>query len=397
MSIKTYQINEEKKITKIITTHKNESHINPCLSERDTLISQLKSRIFELELHEKDFDLLNERYNQMLNEFQALKEIKNELECEKKMREDELNQNISELQCENENLQVNFSEKLSENKNIFSQNNILGKQIELKEEEIYELHSKLNDLQSQLNKNEEERSDLAKMLNGLNDIKISQDIKISKLLEDNKALKLICQEQDNEIKNRSIEREQMVEKLDANNDGIQNLNSQLKTQFNNLNILKNELNKKNGINMQLENNAKNFERQLDILIKENESLKKNLMKEKSLQCEQSQKNGELANILRDKEQNINYLCNEIETMKIMQKNEINTNNLLQEYNAKLRNHIMSLTEQNQILINEIDNVIEEDEKMMSILNRKDRINSLLLNNRNVIDESLNNLDKFVNQ
>ena len=397
MSIKTYQINEEKKITKIISTHKNESHINPCLSERDTLISQLKSRIFELELHEKDFDLLNERYNQMLNEFQALKEIKNELECEKKIREDELNQNISELQCQNENLQVNFSEKLSENKNIFSQNNILGKQIELKEEEIYELRSKLNDLQSQLNKNEEERSDLAKMLNGLNDIKISQDIKISKLIEDNKALKLICQEQDNEIKNRSIERGQMVEKLDANNNGIQNLNSQLKAQFNNLNILKNELNKKNGINMQLENNAKNYERQLDILIKENESLKKNLMKEKSLQCEQSQKNGELADILRDREQNINYLCNEIETMKIMQKNEINTNNLLQEYNAKLRNHIMSLTEQNQILINEIDNVIEEDEKMMSILNRKDRINSLLLNNRNVIDESLNNLDKFINQ
>lgn len=70
---------------------------------------------------------------------------------------------------------------------------------------------------------------------------------------------------------------------------------------------------------------------------------------------------------------------------------------LQDENAKLRMHIMNLTQQNQNLINEIHNVIEDDEKMQAILNRKDRITSLLMSNRSTIDQSLNNLDEFINR
>jgi N-terminal acetyltransferase B complex non-catalytic subunit len=397
MSIKTYQINEEKKITKIITTHKNESHINPCLSERDTLISQLKSRIFELELHEKDYDLLNQRYNQLQNEIASLNESKNELECEKKMQEEELNNHISELQCENENLQVNFSEKLSENKNLFSQNNILGKQIDLKDAEIYELTAKLSELENQLNKNEEERSNLTKIINGLNDINKSQNYKISQLVEDNTTLKQICEEQDQEIKNGSTDRDQMAEELDVNNCNIQDLNLQIKAQVNNLNNLQNQLNKNIGLNTQYENTIKEYQRQLDILKEENDNLKNNLINEKSIHSAESQKKTELTDILNDREQKINQICNEIDSVKIMQQKEINNNNILQEENAKLRNHIMILTEQNQNLINEIDEIIEDDEKKLSILNRKDRISSILMNNRNTIDQSLNDLDACINQ
>ena len=73
------------------------------------------------------------------------------------------------------------------------------------------------------------------------------------------------------------------------------------------------------------------------------------------------------------------------------------NNALQDGNKKLRNHIITLTEQNQSLINEIHKVIEEDEKMHAILNRKKRIASILVNNRNSIDQSLNNLEEFINK
>ena len=58
---------------------------------------------------------------------------------------------------------------------------------------------------------------------------------------------------------------------------------------------------------------------------------------------------------------------------------------------------MILTEQNQNLINEIDNIIDEDEKKLNILNRKDRITSLLMNNRSIIDQSLNELDEGINR
>ena len=392
---KTYQINGEN--NRIITGNQNECNIKPYTNEKDTLISQLKARIFELELHEKDYDLLNDRYNQMQNDFAALNECKNQLECEKKIREDELNKHITELQCENENLQMNFSEKLSANKNLFSQNNVIGKQIELKDAEIFELNSKLNELENQLNRNEDERANLEKIFNGLKDIKNSQNIKISQLFEDNKTLNQICQEQDQEIKKGNHERELMAKELDAKNCSIQDLNYQIKTEINNLNNINGQINKNNAMNMQLENNIKDQERQLDLLKEENDNLNNNFMKEKSIRSAEDQKNAELTDILNDREQKINQICHEIETIKIMQQNGINHSNVLQEVNTKLRNHIMTLTEQNQNLINEIDNVIDNDEKKISILNRKDRISSLLMSNRSTIDQSLNNLDECINR
>lgn len=395
MSTKTYQINSKSNIK--IINNINECNIDPSTKEKDMLISQLKARIFELELHEKDYDVLNERFKKMQSEFAALNDSKNQLECEKKLREDELNQHITELQCENENLQINFNEKLSANKNLFSQNNIIGKQIDLKDSEIFNLNSKLNDLENELNRNEDDRANLEKILNGLNDIKNSQNIKISQLIEDNKTLKQICQEQDHEIQIGEHEREQMADELDAKNNNIQDLNIQIKTQITNLNNLQNEINKNNSINMQYQNNIKDCERQLDLLKEDNENLKNNLIKEQSIRTGEDQKNDELTQILNDREQKMDQLCHEIETIKIMQQNEIDHTNILQEENAKLRNHIMILTEQNQNLINEIDNVIEEDEKMISILNRKDRIGTLLMSNRSTIDQSLNNLDEFINR
>ena len=395
MSTKTYQINSKSNIK--IINNINECNIDPSTKEKDMLISQLKARIFELELHEKDYDVLNERFKKMQSEFAALNDSKNQLECEKKLREDELNQHITELQCENENLQINFNEKLSANKNLFSQNNIIGKQIDLKDSEIFNLNSKLNDLENELNRNEDDRANLEKILNGLNDIKNIQNIKISQLIEDNKTLKQICQEQDHEIQIGEHEREQMADELDAKNNNIQDLNIQIKTQITNLNNLQNEINKNNSINMQYQNNIKDCERQLDLLKEDNENLKNNLIKEQSIRTGEDQKNDELTQILNDREQKMDQLCHEIETIKIMQQNEIDHTNILQEENAKLRNHIMTLTEQNQNLINEIDNVIEEDEKMISILNRKDRIGTLLMSNRSTIDQSLNNLDEFINR
>ena len=91
------------------------------------------------------------------------------------------------------------------------------------------------------------------------------------------------------------------------------------------------------------------------------------------------------------------LNHDIETIKLMQQNASNRNCVLQDENAKLRNHIMVLTDLNQTLINEIDNVINEDAKMKSILDRKDRINSVLVSNRCTIDKSLSNFDEYINR
>ena len=400
MSSATYQINENHSYNNIPRYKEIDTYdysLNKSSKEKGMLISQLKSKIFELELHEKDYDVLNERYKQLKLDYASLNENKNLLEREKDRREEEYNKIIGDLQCENENLQIGFNDKLSKNKNCFSQNSVLQKQLELKDNEICNLTQKLNELENQFCRNEDERANLEKILNGLNDIKNSQNYKIEQLIEDNKTLKLICEEQENEIKLGIEERQKMGQELDNKNNNIMNLNSQIRGEINDINNLQNQINKNNGLSLQYETNIKDYQRQIDFLKRENENLHNNIYKEKAVNSDEDQKNKELSNILGDRDQKINQLNQDIENIKISQQNEENKNNLLQEENTKLRNHIMTLTEQNQNLINEIDNVIEEDEKAKYVLDRKKRISSLLITNRNTIEHSLNNLDECINK
>ena len=408
MSSATYQLDANRRSNKNISYNYDQRNneiqmsddftsTNKSGKEKDMLISQLKSKIFELELHQKDYDVLNERFKQLKIDFASLNDSKNLLELEKDKREEEYNRIIGDLQCENENLQIGFNDKLTKNKNCFSQNSILQKQIEIKDNEICDLTQKLNELQNQFCRNEDERANLEKILNGLNDIKNSQNYKIEQLLEDNKTLKQICEEQDNDIKLGNQERQNLAKELEKKNDDILNLNSQIRAKINDINNLQNQLNKNNGMSLQFENNIKDYQRQADFLKRENENLNSNIYKEKSINSDEGQKNKELNDIMGEREQKINQINQDIDNIKMMQQNDENSNNLLQEENAKLRNHIMILTEQNQNLINEIDNIIEEDEKAKYVLDRKKRINNVLLVNRNTIDQSLNNLDECINK
>ena len=397
MSKTMCEINQNEVINIDPRYNRIEYNINRVGKEKDILISQLKAKIFELELHQQNLDLLKERYKELECEFCSLNDYVHHLECEKKIRDEEINNHIIDLQSEKENLQIDFNQKISNNTSLFSENNILANNLEIKDTEIFNLQNRLRDLENQLNINDDQRCNLEKIVNGLNDVKNSQNIKIAKLFEDNNVLKQIVQEQVENIKIGNQERQQMIEEIDIKNCNIQDLNCEIRAQVNNFNNLKIENDKLNCINIQLEENIKDLELQATILKEENENINNHLIDEKAINLEENKKNEELCNILNDKEKKISQLNFNIENIKILEQNDINLNNLLQEENMKLRKHIMTLTELNQCLYNEIDNVVEEDEKMSSILNRKDRISTLLLSNKITIDNALNNLDAGINR
>ena len=371
--------------------------INCAGKEKDILISQLKAHIFELELREKDFNSLKERYNQLLHDIACLNDCKNQLECEKKARECHFNQNINQLENENKSLQIGFNEKLSNNKTIFTENNVLGKQIEFKGVEICQLNAKINDLNCQILRNNEDRNNLQKTIAGLSDINASQNVKISQLNDDNKTLKDIVNEQDCCLKAGEQERAQLFSELEATNAEIQNLNCTIRQRINDATNLQNQLNTVNSMNVQLQNNLKDLQIHANNLKCDNNNLNSNLIKETSIRVEENQKNNQLNAALNDRENQINLLNHDINEVKLMQQNASAQNCVLQDENAKLKNHVMVLTDLNQNLNDEIENVICEDEKMRSILDRQDRINSVLASNRCTIDQSLNSLDKGINK
>ena len=189
----------------------------------------------------------------------------------------------------------------------------------------------------------------------------------------------------------------MIEEINIKNRNIQDLNCEIRVQINNFNNLKMQNDKLDYINIQLEENIKDLELQKNILKNENENINNHLIDEKAIYLEENKKNEELSKILNDRENKINQLNFNIENIKILEQNDSNLNNLYQEENLKLRNHIMILTELNQNLYNEIDSVVEEDEKMSFILNRKGRISTLLLSNKLTLDNAINNLEEGINK
>ena len=368
-----------------------------CISkEKDILISQLKAQIFELELREKDFNILKERYCNLEHEVAALNECKLQLECEKKMKDEQFNKSINNLVGENECLQNKFEEKLCNNKNLYSENNCIGKEIELKEGQICDMKMKLNDLMNSVQVNEAERGNLQRIINGLNEIKCANGVKITQLREDNATLKSIVSEQEKNLNISNNHRICLSNDLDLKNSQIRDLNNEIEKKISEENKLQNNLGRITCSNLDFKEDAKNCDIQLNLLKCENNDLKNNLCKETAISHSTHQKNVQLNSILIDREQKITMLNQDIEAIKILQGQAANKNCFLKEENAKLKNHILVLSDLNQNLINEIENVICEDQKMKNVLNRKDRISSVLTSNRCRIDKSLNNLYEYIN-
>ena len=95
----------------------------------DSTISNLKSRLFDLEQQEKDHNALRQKLSQLKNQFQILTTTKCRLEQELKQKDETYNQRINGLRNDNENLQLNYNEKLSLNKKLFTENDLLEKEI----------------------------------------------------------------------------------------------------------------------------------------------------------------------------------------------------------------------------------------------------------------------------
>ena len=364
--------------------------------EKDMLIAQLNAHIQELEQQEKDYDLLNQKFRQLQNEYSLLKDNKLRLEYELKQRDEAYNKRICDLRGENENLQLGFNEKISVGNKLLSDNDVLGKQLDMKNAEICDLNNKINDLSSQLHAGLNDKNCLEQKVQQSNDDKNSQKIEIDRLFEDNKRLSQIRQEQERNLKIGEQDRLNLANKINANNCEINNLNDKLRSHISNIDQLQNKLDSSSALNCNLQNTIKDFERQICNFQNDNDNLKNNLLKEKSIRADEEKRNDELTQMINDRDRKIGLLNQEYEQGKRIHQQITCDNDGFQIENDKLRGHVKVLTCQNQKLIGELENVLAQDEKMNGPLSRRDKIAVLLRNNKMTLDQSANTLNEFTN-
>jgi chromosome segregation ATPase len=373
-----------------------EFEVKVCNKEKDMLIAQLTAHIQELEQREKDYDALNQKFRQLQNEYSLLKDNKLRLEYELKQRDEAYNKRICDLRGENENLQLGFNEKISVGKKLLSDNDVLGKQLDMKNAEICDLNNKINDLSAQIRIGLEDKNCLEQKVQQLTGEKNNQKIEIDQLFEDNKKLSQIRQEQEQDLKLGEQDKLNLTNKINENNCEINNLNEKLRNQISNIDQLRNKLDNSAALNCNLQNTIKDFERQIMNFRNDNDNLKNNLLKEKTIRCDEEKRNEELTQMINDRERRIGLLNQEYEQGKRIHQQISCDNDGFQIENDKLKNHIHVLTCQNQKLIEELENVLDQDEKMNGPLSRREKIAVLLRNNQITLDQSCKTLNEFTN-
>ena len=328
----------------------------------DSTISNLKSRLFDLEQQEKDRNALAQKLAQLKKDFQILTSTKNKLEQELKQKDDSYNQRINSLRSDNENLQLSYNEKLALNKKLFTENDALEKEIEQRDNELNDLRNKLKDMNNQLGQSLVDKGDLENQVQKLKAIKNSQLNDINKLTKENKNLSEIITDQDKKLQRAQDEIALMNNKSNENDADIQNLNIKLRGLMDDISNTQNVLNRNNGENRDLDEKLCELNNQCENLKCENANLNSNIIKEKALRADENQ---------------INDLNNKYNSLNAMYSMTTSDNKNSQIQNNKLKEHIMILTQQNQKLLDELDCVKDQDLKMKNLLSRKDQSSMIL--------------------
>ena len=362
----------------------------------DSTISNLKSRLFDLEQQEKDHNALKAKLSQLRNQFQLLTSTKNKLEQELKQKDDTYNQRICNLRSENENLQLSYNEKLSLNKKLFTENDLLEKEIEDRDNELNELRNKLNDLNNNFNQSLADKGDMENQVAKLKAIKASQLNDINKLTKENKNLSQIVSDQDKKLQKAQEDIAAMENQSQENDINIQNLNIKLRSLMDDVANTQTALNKNNLDNRNLDDKLNDLNTQCENLKCENADLNNNLLKEKSLVADKQRQNDNLNALINEHEMQLNDLSDKYNTLNAMYSQATSDSKNSQIENGKLKEHIMLLTQQNQKLLGELENVKDQDLRMKTLISRKEQSSAILRNVHDCIEQATICLEKIEN-
>ena len=368
----------------------------PLKKNLDIEICNLQSEIDERMKNMPDFSELESLFIQLENKVQNLSEEKLQIEYELRRKNKDDKKLISELKCENDNLikEINnkslMIEKLYlDNKDLYSEldsntkDNMELKELLLKQNDVLKkINSDRNNLQNNLdnlnvlkNQDYSDIQDLKAQINFLIKENENNDLELEKLDEINNQcldelneeeninikLKNILKEKDNEIKQGTHELEIANDTLKRLGDDYNNLNQYNNEEEENINIIDKNLIKESQIN--------------DDILNKNQELS-DLINQRECEIEEINNDNNIEN------NNINNINNDISSL----------DNTIEKY----KNHIIHLTDINELLSKELRGIIQVDEQMRN--NAFDRIQylkGLKEDNKNIINESLKNITNYM--
>jgi chromosome segregation ATPase len=364
-------------------------------SSKDLLINQLKGRIFELEQNAQNYEQLNNSHLQLQTRFQALSNDKYKNECELRQKTEIQQKQITELQNENESLQLHLNDKIQINKKLYADNEILLKQIDALNAEVNILNQKLNTSLTQIQALKDEKNSYNKMNSDFTEKVQIQKHQIEKLFEDNKKLNSICKEQDTALNQYEDDKINLVSKIEEINYELGNLKGKIKSKEENVLFLQNQNEElKTQVNT-LESKLRSYEGKCFDLEKQSEALDNELTNTKNKVMQLQSNNNHVDQCLKNREKDIEKYLYEIDTLNKKVRDFTEETAFVNNQKDKMNTHINEMNMTNRNLQNEIKRILNTNEQVKALLDRKERIFTVLKRNKMNIERSLNNFNSSI--
>ena len=365
-------------------------------SQLDLEILELQNAIEEKEQNTPDFSELEKKLIQLENDVQSLSEEKLQIEYQLRQIDKGNGKLISDLEIENDNLDKEIKERNLMIEKLYFQNNNLYSILDNQTKDNMKIREKLITQNEVLKKINNDRKNLENDLNNLNELK-NQDFSDIQNLEaqidflakenidnDNELNKLdeLNDKCINSINDEDCMRDKLLQIIKDKDNEIEENARELDLANQTLKRLGNDL---NNLNMANNENDQNINLCDEDLIKESKT------KEEIIN-----KNRQLSDLINAKDEEINNFSNANDN----QKNDLN--NLNQEISSlankinEYKQHIIKITDMNELLSKELEGIIFIDEQMRNnYINRAKYLKGIKEDNKLIINNSLKNLTTYM--
>lgn len=306
---------------------------NTILSDSGSImISQLKTKIFELEQNEKSYDQLYSKYKAIQLENNQLIEKSIQLEYQLRQKTDSLSITISEVKAQNSSLIEELNQKKITNKTLYNANAVLSKS-------IAEMNSEMESMTQMIQEKEQKNNEMENIVNGSHQQSQKMNEEIRELRNEISALTKAIKAKDDLMKAKE-EASVTAEKKEAKSNEV-------------MQRIKEEINIANSTLTKEAKAKKDCEREID-------SLKMKL-------GESSSEVNQLRNLNEELNISFHKICHEKDKLI----NDI----------EKYKSHIMILTKANKEYTDEFNEVIFIEEQLNTLLKRDDNLSSSLYSNK----------------
>ena len=367
-----------------------------CYPEHD-ILSKLKVQVFEKDQNKRNYNTLLCKFHQLQEEFGKICEIKKSHEIAlKQLEADQRNKDIIELKNRNENLFNDLNERIAMNKKLYSENNSLFHELELKAGENQDLQEHICEQENIIRKLTCCKEDIEQKIFNLNQIRENQEKQILDLTNQINALSNTNDGQGNLINSRHEQNVNIIHEINDEQNINKNLVIELRTTENNIVSSQQKLNICNDNIRANQTKANNISNLIGRNKEDIANVNNNLLKETATLNQLISDNTQLNQLVEDRNAHIKNLNQDNEILK-QNNTDINCENT--KYNNLIcayKKHLVLLISQNKKISAEIQLLMGRDNELRNILNRDNHLQDVRYENHQIINDSLEKVKMYIN-